>query len=126
MTTGPALRPLSRPRLTVVDWTSVAREQMDRLYAAEATRWSTVLGWETASGWQEVERGVVGPRTFTLRTIAARVGEVGELWSAMHDHGHSLRGPMTKLEEMLTEDDWREALAATTRTILPTALALGW
>jgi bifunctional non-homologous end joining protein LigD len=65
--------------------------------------------------WQEVERGAVGPRTFTLRTIAARVGEVGELWSAMHDQGHSLSGPMTRLEQMLTEDDWREALAATTR-----------
>jgi bifunctional non-homologous end joining protein LigD len=30
--------------------------------------------------WEELERGEVGPRTFTLRTMAARIAEVGDLW----------------------------------------------
>jgi len=33
--------------------------------------------------WDELERGTVGPRTFTLRTMAARVAEVGDLWKDM-------------------------------------------
>jgi bifunctional non-homologous end joining protein LigD len=65
--------------------------------------------------WQEVERNLVGPRTFTLRTMAARVAEAGDLWLAMHSQPCSLRGPMAKLEQLLTTDDWNEALAAATR-----------
>jgi bifunctional non-homologous end joining protein LigD len=30
--------------------------------------------------WAEIESGDVGPRTFTLRTMAARVASVGDLW----------------------------------------------
>lgn len=30
--------------------------------------------------WAEIERGDVGPRTFTLRTMAGRIEEVGDLW----------------------------------------------
>ena len=33
--------------------------------------------------WDEIERGDVGPRTFTLRTMAARAASVGDLWSTM-------------------------------------------
>jgi bifunctional non-homologous end joining protein LigD len=33
--------------------------------------------------WEEVERGEVGPRSFTLRTMAARIAEVGDVWSEM-------------------------------------------
>ena len=33
--------------------------------------------------WEELERGEVGPRTFSLRTMAGRVGDVGDLWSDM-------------------------------------------
>jgi bifunctional non-homologous end joining protein LigD len=40
--------------------------------------------------WDEVERGDVGPRTFTLRTMAARVGQVGDLWSEMRKRKSSL------------------------------------
>ena len=65
--------------------------------------------------WQEVERGVVGPRTFTLRTMADRTREVGDLWSAMQGQGRSLHAAMAKLEGLLTEEDWKEALAASTR-----------
>jgi bifunctional non-homologous end joining protein LigD len=65
--------------------------------------------------WQEVERGVVGPRTFTLRTMAGRTREVGDLWSAMQGQGRSLHAAMAKLEGLLSEADWKEALAASTR-----------
>ena len=33
--------------------------------------------------WEEIERGKVGPRTFTLRTMADRVAQVGDLWKEM-------------------------------------------
>jgi bifunctional non-homologous end joining protein LigD len=65
--------------------------------------------------WQEVESGAVGPRTFTLRTMAARIGEVGDLWADLEQRRHSLRGPMTALEGLLTDEDWKEAMAASTR-----------
>jgi bifunctional non-homologous end joining protein LigD len=30
--------------------------------------------------WAEIERGDVGPQTFTLRTMAKRIADVGDLW----------------------------------------------
>ena len=33
--------------------------------------------------WEEVESGRAGPRTFTLRTMVARVAEVGDLWAEL-------------------------------------------
>ena len=42
--------------------------------------------------WEEVELGKVGPRTFTLRTMARRIAEVGDLWGDVHAHGRAL-GP---------------------------------
>ncbi len=65
--------------------------------------------------WAEIEGGTVGPRTFTLRTMAARLDEVGELWSGMEERRCSLAQATAKLEAMLTEADWTEALAASTR-----------
>ncbi|HET9599244.1 MAG TPA: non-homologous end-joining DNA ligase [Anaeromyxobacteraceae bacterium] len=65
--------------------------------------------------WAELEGGAVGPRTFTLRTMAARIGEVGELWSGMDDRRCSLGEATAKLRTMLTEAEWSEALAASTR-----------
>jgi bifunctional non-homologous end joining protein LigD len=65
--------------------------------------------------WEEVARQSVGPRTFTLRGMAARIAEVGDLWLGIDDRRHSLRGPMAALEKLLTEADWKEALAASTR-----------
>ncbi len=49
--------------------------------------------------WEEVERGKVGPRSFTLRSMAARVAEVGDLWSDMRRRGYSLQRPMRRLHE---------------------------
>jgi bifunctional non-homologous end joining protein LigD len=65
--------------------------------------------------WAEIEKGTVGPRTFVLRTMTTRIGEVGELWSGMDDRRCSLRAATAKLQAMLTEADWSEALAASTR-----------
>lgn len=33
--------------------------------------------------WQEIERGEVGPRTFTLRTLPDRVRTVGDIWEPL-------------------------------------------
>jgi bifunctional non-homologous end joining protein LigD len=65
--------------------------------------------------WQEVEREVVGPRTFTLRTMANRIAQVGDLFLTMESQKRSLQGPMMALQRLLTEEDWKQALAASTR-----------
>ena len=65
--------------------------------------------------WAEIERGAVGPQTFTLRTMSARLAEVGRPLGALHDRPHSLRDATANLERLLTDEDWKESLAATTR-----------
>jgi bifunctional non-homologous end joining protein LigD len=47
--------------------------------------------------WAELERGEVGPQTFTLRTMAARVAGVGDLWSEMRKRRRSLLRPIERL-----------------------------
>ena len=59
--------------------------------------------------------GAVGPRTFTLRTTPQRIVEVGDLWQGVEGQPSGLGGALTKLETQLTEEDWREAHAASTR-----------
>jgi bifunctional non-homologous end joining protein LigD len=65
--------------------------------------------------WDEIERAAVAPRTFTLRAMAARVAEVGDLWRGIDQRGRSLDGPLKTLQRLLTDEDWNEALAASTR-----------
>jgi bifunctional non-homologous end joining protein LigD len=65
--------------------------------------------------WQEVEHEMVGPQTFRLRTMATRIAEVGDLWRDMDSQKRSLRDPLTALFRLLTQKDWDEALAASTR-----------
>lgn len=48
--------------------------------------------------WDELERGEVAPRTFTLLTMPERVAEVGDLWSDIHAQQHSLRAPIERLK----------------------------
>ena len=50
--------------------------------------------------WEEVERGAVGPQTFTLPTMAARLAEAGDLWSDLRKRGRSLRRAIEKLRRM--------------------------
>lgn len=47
--------------------------------------------------WEEVERGDVGPRSFTLRTMAARLDAVGDLWADLPRRRRSLKRAMAKL-----------------------------
>jgi bifunctional non-homologous end joining protein LigD len=47
--------------------------------------------------WEEVERGEVQPKSFTLRTMAARVAEVGDLWSGLLRSKRSLRKAVKSL-----------------------------
>lgn len=51
--------------------------------------------------WEELERGEVSPRTFTLRTMASRVAEVGDLWADMRRRRRSLRRPIERLRRMM-------------------------
>jgi bifunctional non-homologous end joining protein LigD len=47
--------------------------------------------------WEEIEHGKVGPRSFTLRNMAARVAEVGDLWSDLLRRKRSIRRPLAQL-----------------------------
>jgi bifunctional non-homologous end joining protein LigD len=47
--------------------------------------------------WEEIERGEVGPRTFTLRTMAERLSRVGDLWSSLRRRKRSLGRAMQRL-----------------------------
>jgi bifunctional non-homologous end joining protein LigD len=40
--------------------------------------------------WREIERGDVQPRSFTLRTMPARLATVGDLWAEMPRHARPL------------------------------------
>lgn len=47
--------------------------------------------------WDEVERGEVDPRTFTLRSMARRLDAVGDLWADLPASGQSLAGALDRL-----------------------------
>ncbi len=51
--------------------------------------------------WEELERGDVGPKSFTLRTMVQRIAEVGDLWSGMLKKKRSLKQPMQRLKELV-------------------------
>jgi bifunctional non-homologous end joining protein LigD len=50
--------------------------------------------------WDELERHDVGPRTFTLRTMEARIADVGDLWSDLEGNGQGLTGAIERLREL--------------------------
>ena len=51
--------------------------------------------------WEELERGEVGPKTFTLRTMAQRVAVAGDLWADMLKKKQSLKNPINLLSKSL-------------------------
>lgn len=53
--------------------------------------------------WEELERGEVGPRTFTLRSMAQRISVVGDLWADLHKKKRSLKRPIEKLSTDYTD-----------------------
>jgi bifunctional non-homologous end joining protein LigD len=46
---------------------------------------------------EEVERGEVGPRTFTLRTMAQRLAATGDLWADLLKKKQSLKDPLNRV-----------------------------
>ena len=50
--------------------------------------------------WDELESGDVEPQTFTLRNIADRVGDVGDLWADMRKRRRSLKRAVEKLRRL--------------------------
>ena len=53
--------------------------------------------------WEELERGDVGPRTFTLRTMAQRISVAGDLWADLLKKKRSLKQPMERLRKLYTD-----------------------
>ena len=51
--------------------------------------------------WDEVVRGQVEPRSFTLRNTPDRVAKVGDVWAGMRRRGRSLKRPMEKLRRLI-------------------------
>ena len=50
--------------------------------------------------WDEIERGEVNPRTFTLRSMPDRVAKIGDVWADMRRRGRSLKKPMEILQRL--------------------------
>jgi bifunctional non-homologous end joining protein LigD len=59
--------------------------------------------------WDEIERGVVQPATFTVRNMPARIGEAGDLWADMLRGGRSLKRPMEAVRRLLEKTRGRAA-----------------
>ncbi|HEY0725409.1 MAG TPA: hypothetical protein VGD41_15710, partial [Pyrinomonadaceae bacterium] len=49
--------------------------------------------------WEEIERGEIGPQTFTIRTMAQRVAAVGDLWSDLPKKKLSLTRALDRLSK---------------------------
>jgi bifunctional non-homologous end joining protein LigD len=50
--------------------------------------------------WEEVESGGVGPRSFGVRTMAARLGAIGDAWADLRRSKRSLGRPMQRLRRL--------------------------
>jgi bifunctional non-homologous end joining protein LigD len=50
--------------------------------------------------WDEIARGEVSPRSFTLRNVPERIAQVGDLWGDMRRRGRSLARPMDKVRRI--------------------------
>jgi bifunctional non-homologous end joining protein LigD len=50
--------------------------------------------------WEEIEDGSVGPRTFTMQTMAERIAKVGDLWGDMRRRRRALRAATAKLRRL--------------------------
>ena len=53
--------------------------------------------------WEEVERGNAGPKSFTLRTMAQRIADVGDLWTDLLKGKRSLKRPNERLRKLSTD-----------------------
>jgi bifunctional non-homologous end joining protein LigD len=53
--------------------------------------------------WEELEKGDVGPKTFTLRTMAQRIADAGDLWADLLKKKRSLKRPLERLRKLSTD-----------------------
>jgi bifunctional non-homologous end joining protein LigD len=83
--------------------------------AAYAVRARPTAPVSAPCAWGEIEDGTVAPRTFTLPAMSARLRERGDLWQGLEQARTSLRPALARLDETLTEQDWKEVFAASTR-----------
>jgi bifunctional non-homologous end joining protein LigD len=67
------------------------------VYAVRARRGAPVSAPCT---WDELERGDVAPRSFTLRNMPDRLAGVGDLWADMRRRGRSLRRAAARLRRL--------------------------
>jgi bifunctional non-homologous end joining protein LigD len=51
--------------------------------------------------WEEVERGEVGPQTFKVPDMKARLDAVGDVWGPMRKRARSLTQPIEKLRKLM-------------------------
>ena len=49
--------------------------------------------------WEEIEKGEVGPKTFTLRTMAQRIAAAGDLWTDLLKGKASLKRALNRLSK---------------------------
>jgi bifunctional non-homologous end joining protein LigD len=49
--------------------------------------------------WEEIEKGEVGPRSFTLRTMAQRIAVTGDLWSDLLKRKVSLKRALNRVRK---------------------------
>jgi bifunctional non-homologous end joining protein LigD len=64
-------------------------------YAVRAKRGAPISAPCT---WEEVESGEVAPQTFTIKTIADRIEQAGDLWAGMRKHRYSLRTKAKRID----------------------------
>ena len=50
--------------------------------------------------WEEIERGTVEPKTFTLRNMRERIDTVGDLWSDMRTRPQGLKRAIDRLRRL--------------------------
>lgn len=68
--------------------------------AAYTVRAKTGAPVSAPCSWEEIERGEVSPRTFTLRNMPGRIAQTGDLWADMRRRGKSLKRPMEQLRRL--------------------------
>jgi bifunctional non-homologous end joining protein LigD len=68
--------------------------------AAYAVRAKAGAPVSAPCSWDEVERGEVGPRTFTLKSTPERIRAVGDLWADLPGRGCSLAPVQERLAEL--------------------------
>ena len=120
------IKPNPASRGTLVDWGTLPPEAMARLYTVETERWMAHLDWDTAAGWQEVERG----RTLGTVSGLAVVDDKGAVagWSFYLLHGTTLQvggfvASTDPIAQLLLDHIFASPLAAAAKAITIFAFA---